>query len=191
MGAKTLALVLSLAACGGQLAPDVDAGGPVSDGGTDAGTVCPSSPPASGGTCSPLELQCEYGPNTDPACNTVMQCMTKGWQTTVSTLCPPLGPPCPTTYATVPVNQDCPQDNATCSYPEGVCICTQDFGGATRVTPGWDCFPTQGSCPSPRPHLGTACSQPGLDCNYGACSGGLAEICKNGYWQQQATTCPK
>jgi hypothetical protein len=195
MRAKTIGLVLSLAACGGQLAPVDDSGAPGNDAGVgkDAsqGAFCPTSPPPSGGACSPLNIYCEYGPNPDPNCNTVVQCTSTGWLTTMGGLCPPPGAPCPTKYGAVPVNQDCTQDNLTCSYPEGVCICTQEFGGATRVTPGWDCFPTQAGCPSPRPELGTLCSQPGLDCNYGGCSGGIEEVCKGGYWQPQLVPCPK
>ena len=90
----------------------------------------------------------------------------------------------------MPVNQDCKPENLTCPYTEGVCICTRSFGGPVKLTPAWDCFATPPGCPSPRPHLGASCSQPGLDCNYGACSGGVDLACKDGYWQEQVIPCP-
>jgi hypothetical protein len=59
-----------------------------------------------------------------------------------------------------------------------------DGGGAV-----WQCLMPAG-CPEPRADLGTACSQQGLQCDYGACSGGIAETCMNGIWVQTFVPCP-
>ena len=96
---------------------------------------------------------------------------------------------CPTSYASVPKGQTCSPEGLDCAYPEGQCNCTRS-GPVVRQEPAWVCTPTSAGCPAPRPDLGTACSQPGLVCDYGGCSGGVNEICKDGYWQDQPTPCP-
>jgi hypothetical protein len=45
-------------------------------------------------------------------------------------------------------------------------------------------------CPEPRPRIGAACTQSGLECDYGACFGGVALDCQGGYWQQAQVACP-
>jgi hypothetical protein len=45
-------------------------------------------------------------------------------------------------------------------------------------------------CPDPRPRIGSACTTSGLDCDYGACTGGVNVECVSGAWQQQNTACP-
>jgi hypothetical protein len=69
-------------------------------------------------------------------------------------------------------------------------MCTNSLGGPVMVNAVWYCVPTPAGCPPPRPHLGDPCAQPGLDCNYGACSGGVDVVCKSGFWQEQLTACP-
>ncbi len=120
----------------------------------------------------------------------MFSCGPSGWvNQTTGTVCPPQSL-CPASYASVPVNQDCTPESLTCAYAEGECICTTSFGGLQKQTPAWYCIPATNSCPSPRPDIGTSCSQPNLDCNYGGCSGGVDLVCKDGRWQQQNTPCP-
>lgn len=185
--------------CGGTVAT-VDGGtgtdgGSGSDGGsgTDGGSSsgCPASQPSVGLSCSPQGIECEYGGDPNPACNTFYRCDPGGWSDLKpGGICPPPGPQCPASYQSVPANQDCTTEGLTCSYAEGECICTRSFGGPQRVTPGWYCFTTPAGCPSPRPAVGSSCSQEGQDCNYGACSGGIDLACKSGRWQPQEVPCP-
>lgn len=44
-------------------------------------------------------------------------------------------------------------------------------------------------CRSPRPDIGTPCSDTGHICNYGACSGGVALECADGTWQVTSFAC--
>jgi hypothetical protein len=55
----------------------------------------------------------------------------------------------------------------------------------------WDCFPATLACRSPRPDIGTPCSNDGQECNYGACDGGVALVCKQGRWQEALEPCPE
>ncbi len=176
-------------ACGGSVA--------TSDAGTDGnvgqdGSVeaCPSNPPTPGGSCSTNTLTCEYGTNPDPSCNQMFQCTSGAWvDQSTGTYCPPQQT-CPGSYAQVPVNQDCTPQTLTCAYPEGECICTTSFGGLQKQTPAWNCFPKIDGCPSPRPDIGSSCTTPGQNCDYGACSGGVALGCVNGVWQRAEVLCP-
>jgi hypothetical protein len=54
----------------------------------------------------------------------------------------------------------------------------------------WQCSTPASGCPDPRPTIGDACSQPGLFCDYGSCTGGVAEQCEDGSWQVVVTPCP-
>jgi hypothetical protein len=190
------ASAVAIVACGGSVV--TVGGGSDSGTGTDGGTgdspsgpFCPAKPPGAGSSCAPVGLQCEYGTDPSPDCNTIMQCGASGWvNLTTGTVCPPPGTQCPSSYASVPDHQKCTPDLLTCPYAEGVCICTSSLGGPVSLYPMWDCFPAQSGCPSPRPHLGAPCSPSGQECNYGACSGGIDLICKDGYWQEQQLACP-
>jgi hypothetical protein len=184
-----------LVGCGGAL------GSPTGDGGQDAaadsptandgGTPppCPSSPPAPNGACTSNGTKCEWGTNPDPNCNQIFICMNGSWvDQTSGTICAPQSD-CPTSYASVPVNQNCTENNLSCAYPQGECICTQAFGGVERQTPAWDCFPAETGCPAPRPDIGTSCTGT-VQCDYGSCSGGVSLSCVNGIWQEAAVLCP-
>jgi hypothetical protein len=87
------------------------------------------------------------------------------------------------------VGKTCTPDGLDCAYPEGQCNCalTLPAGGATPV---WQCVTPAASCPEPRPRIGSACTQDGLQCDYGACIGGVAVECKDGYWQEAPVACP-
>jgi hypothetical protein len=85
----------------------------------------------------------------------------------------------------------CSPNDAYCDYPEGRCSCTNDLGLPTP-TPTWACQdPSDPSCPLPRPHLGTACMQEGLSCDYGSCTvlGGSAQQCTGGVWVESNYAC--
>ena len=186
-----LALVVAAAGCGGVVSGGD--GGTGNDGGTGSdggGGGCPASPPTVGAACSPANMQCEYGSNPNPNCNQLFGCTSSGWVNQSSgAACPPSNL-CPSSYASVPAGQNCSPDTLTCAYPEGECICTTNLGGPQSQTAQWDCIPATNGCPSPRPDIGTSCSQPGLDCNYGACGGGVDLVCKDGRWQQVYIPCP-
>jgi hypothetical protein len=195
---SVLAGALVLAGCGGGLANPID-GGSGDDGGNDSSppgmdggikSGCPATPPTSNGACTPNGQRCEYGANPDPSCNQMFVCLNGSWvEQTPGTYCPPQAD-CPATYASVPVNQNCMPNNLACSYMQGTCFCTQGGGGPVKQYPQWSCVPATTTCPSPRPDIGTACSEPGQTCDYGACSGGVGLSCMNGSWQEVNWTCP-
>jgi len=200
-----------LAACGGTVTgiPDGGSGSDSGSGGADSGhdsgtgtdgnpgqdapsTGCPTSPPASSGACSDPGLKCEYGSNPNLGCNDLDVCTSSGWMNeTPGETCPPQSD-CPGKYlGSMAQNQPCPMSDIdlTCSYPQGTCICTD---GSLPVAggPNWTCFPATSACPSPRPRLGTACDDPGTQCDYGSCEGGIAMDCENGVWTEVFTPCP-
>jgi len=185
-------IFLVLAACGGTVAT-TDDGGTNND--AAASKACPGTPPTAGGTCSASKgmEKCEYGTNPDPSCNQVFACPAGTWvDQTTGTLCPSQQS-CPSSFASVPVSQDCSNFNTlSCAYPEGECICTQSPNGLISQTPVWACFAAQSGCPQPRPDIGTACTTQGASCNYGACSGGVQLVCNGQTWQESLTViCPK
>jgi hypothetical protein len=176
-------------ACGGSV---VTVDGGTGDSGTDGSplSACPTSPPADASACTHDTLRCEYGTNPDPSCNQQFVCMGGNWvNQSTGTFCPPQTD-CPSSYAQVPANQDCTPTSLQCAYPEGECICTTSFGGLQKQTPAWNCIPKVTGCPSPRPDIGTPCSGTSGNCDYGACSGGVALGCVNGVWTQAEVLCP-
>ena len=204
---KTLCVGLSVfaLACGGSLQSDdvlLGDGGTNNDGTTGDSAKdapppppngCPTSPPAGGASCSSAQdqLRCEYGNNPDPDCNQMFFCNQGTWQDESSgTICPPQSD-CPAAYSDIPANQNCSPNGLQCAYPQGECICTTSFGGLQKQMPAWDCIPATSGCPSPRPDIGSPCSSVNeIQCDYGACSGGVALECKNGVWMQVITPCP-
>lgn len=167
--------------------------GSTGDGGTSDGgasPACPASPPTSGASCPISGAQCEYGSDPNEACNALYICTGGRWTQPPRGGCPPPGATCPASYGAVPVGMKCTPEFLGCEYPQGTCECTRNGPGPTRLEPAWSCTPTPQGCSSPRPRIGSACSQPGLSCNYGACSGGVAIVCKNGYWQPENVPCP-
>jgi hypothetical protein len=84
-----------------------------------------------------------------------------------------------------------------CDYPQGRCACTVQAGGPALLDASavsiWICQdPSAPGCPTPRPRLGSPCSQDGLTCDYGACDipGGIGETCNGGIWIQAGVACP-
>jgi len=163
------------------VSPPSDGGLPVRDA---SFTPCPPSAPTQGGACSVAGLYCEYGSDPNPYCNGLWECMGSTWQNrSTSGICPAPGTTCPA-YGTIDSNQKCTVASQNCDYTEGTCVCTSDPGGPPIGNgPVWSCTPITPGCPAPRPVLGTGCSvDPSLTCDYGACSGGVAESCVNGTW---------
>ncbi len=195
---------IALAACGGSVTGNDDAGGggdgTDSGGGTDTGggsdsgggghASCPSSPPAASSSCTAVGLACEYGKDPNVACNQVFQCASSGWTLQTNPGCA-TGGQCPASYAAVPQNGSCQPVDLECSYPQGLCICSDGGGPARAGGPEWSCFAPVAGCPNPRPAVGSACTEAGLQCNYGACFGGVELQCVDGTWQQDvAVACP-
>ena len=159
--------------------------------GSSSGTMrspCPPSAPQTGQPCAPDGAQCEYGTDPDPNCNEIVECMSGTWAGGGTGAKCPVGM-CPLRYVDVPKGQACPESGVDCAYKEGQCNCSFTSPSGTMNTPTWHCFSPPG-CPEPRPDVGTPCTQDGLSCDYGACTGGLAETCTSGYWQWAMTACP-
>ncbi|HEY1959691.1 MAG TPA: hypothetical protein VGH28_28975 [Polyangiaceae bacterium] len=197
-----IGLCVFLAACGGTIGGGDDLG---NDGGSNKDSSpdssadvtpidassggCPVSPPSQGGACSPNQLECEYGTSPEPGCNQLFECASGSWQDqTNGQICPPPSD-CPATYASIAPDSDCSPNGLGCAYPEGTCLCTQSFG-AQKLTPAWSCIPATAQCPSPRPDIGSSCSEPGQQCDYGGCQGGVSLQCTGGMWSQVLTPCP-
>jgi hypothetical protein len=149
---------------------------------------CPANPPTNGMMCMHEGVECEYGTNPNPACNEVVECQNGTWAGGGTGMMCPTGL-CPATYADVPLDKTCTPVGLDCPYPEGQCNCSYTSPAGTGAMPTWHCFAPQG-CPEPRPPLGGPCSQPGLSCDYGACTGGLSETCDGDYWVMQGVICP-
>lgn len=139
-----------------------------------------------------MGLDCEYGSNPNPECDDFENCTSTGWSY------PPPGPylpgcgaTCPSTYPGGPTGQDepCPAEGLDCAYPQGQCNCSIPAMSANQ-SPIWQCTAATPGCPDPRADIGTACTDEGLSCDYGACTGGIAEACQGGIWVEEATACP-
>jgi hypothetical protein len=95
---------------------------------------------------------------------------------------------CPATYADVPQGQSCTPEGLDCGYSQGQCNCDIQPESAKGL-PVWLCTTPAPGCPEPRPNIGSACTQPGQSCDYGACTGGVELEC-SGTWQVEQTACP-
>jgi hypothetical protein len=200
----------ALAACGGRFdAGNDDAGGGGTDGGSGSdggghadsggsdgggGKGCPSTPPFGASTCPRIGLQCEYGDDPSPSCNAFFECTASGWANhSGNGGCDGPAKNCPATYASVPKGAECTQQGAQCTYPQGECFCTLGAGGPPPP-PGeparWLCRDAVAGCPEPRPRLGTECSSPGKECDYGGCLGGAVIECIDGAWHDSIFACP-
>jgi hypothetical protein len=96
---------------------------------------------------------------------------------------------CPAAYSDVPQGKACTPNGLDCAYPQGQCNCSPTVP-VSSPGPVWQCATPAQGCPDPRPDIGDGCSQPGLSCNYGACTGGIDLQCVDGYWQREVTPCP-
>lgn len=188
-----LTLAFGVGACGGA----VD-GGAGSDGGAGgeggiASPACPATAPSDGTACPVPNAQCEYGSDFVASCNALWLCTSGVWRAAKQTPCANVvSPQCPASYAAVPRQGKCPTDQLSCTYPQGRCTCTHNVGPYSQ-DPLWVCSDAAAGCPSVRPRLGTACTQPGQTCDYGSCSveGGSAVRCDAGIWKLSAAIpCP-
>ena len=166
--------------------PAGDSGTPPSDGGS--GPACPASAPPGGTACPSVGLECEYGQNIDPSCNSIAQCTPSGWMYSGGINCP--AGTCPTSYGEM---GSCTPQGLLCGYPQGTCSCGFGFGPPVLRDGGgpfWTCGQNAAGCPYPRPDIGTACSTEGQSCNYAACAGGVALQCEGGVWKRTFLPCP-
>ncbi len=180
-------------------------GGSSSGGSSSGGLVkgCPATPPADGSACGVPPLQCEYGADVNPQCNTIATCVasTRGptaWVVqTARGQCPtpPPGPSCPASYAAVPKGAAC-TTATSCAYAEGTCTCEIYCGPQYPVsrecdagTPlSWQCTGAAPGCPAQRPLGGTACAQEQQYCAYGDCRA-PAMKCESGAWHVEPQGC--
>jgi len=171
-----------------------DSGTPQDSGGLhhDAGRPnCPPNAPSVGSACPEIGFVCQYGSSSVLGCNQIFLCQASGW-----TLEPGAGDAgrcsaggsCPASSPT----GTCSVLNEQCSYegnPGSACQCS--FGSPPSDMLHWTCDSLPQGCPAPRPGIGSPCSEPGLDCDYGRCSGGIELKCKDGTWQPvQSGVCP-
>ncbi len=192
---RVLVIVFPLAGCGGIIQGSND-GGADAPTGSDAGpTGCPAAVPTGGGSCGTDGLSCEYGHNARWTCNTAATCSNGEWSVTAPALdCPtPVCPP-----GAVQEGEACELntpacDNSTASLTN---FCSCITGGPAMPDAGnfgwWTCSMVQPPCPSVIPQIGTSCTQPSLQCNYGVCAGpsGLAVECSSGVWVESNQTVP-
>jgi hypothetical protein len=110
-------------------------------------------------------------------------------------------PGCPADWITLKQGSQCFVSGAECEYSQAFCQCTvQCFGACAGPDSGipttWQCdVPNTpgGYCPIPRPRLGDYCASAptGTQCDYGACTGNIAETCNSsGVWEQSFVACP-
>jgi hypothetical protein len=199
VSAFALSVATLVAACGGSTFAGNDDGGP--GGGEDSGpgsdsgappdgggVACPSSAPGGGTPCPSVGLECEYGTNVNPSCNSVAQCTASGWMYSGGINCP--AGMCPASYGST---ADCSSQGLLCSYPQGTCACGFGFGPPVLRDGGgpfWTCGSSAPGCPEPRPDIGSACSTEGQMCDYAACEGGVALQCTGGAWKRTFLPCP-
>jgi hypothetical protein len=148
--------------------------------------ACPPTPPTSKSKCPILDAQCEYGGSPSPSCNQLFSCAPDGWRDNGPAMCA-MGT-CPASYSDIKMSATCVPVGLDCAYSEGQCNCSYALPAGTGQV--WRCFTPPVPCPEPRPMLGSACSQPGLMCDYGVCEGAVAMTCLAGYWNEQAVACP-
>jgi hypothetical protein len=200
-------LVASVFACGGSTSSvgsggggaSSSSGGGTSSGSAPGGTACPPVAPNAKTSCSVAGLQCEYGTDPDLSCDDLATCSSGSWQSTEGTAAqacptPPATGACPATYAAAESAGTCSASGLACGYTQGRCDCAVATGGPPSVgtkPTRWLCDDPGTSCPMPRPRVGSACTQSGLTCNYGACSipDGVGLQCTGGLWQVSPVAC--
>jgi hypothetical protein len=152
---------------------------------------CPAVAPMRESVCwSPL-FECEYGASPNLDCNVLFVC---GWHDAGGFGCPtwmqqggaPADCPadtCPESLPMITPGDPCGAPHLNCAYPNATCICASGTsGGFDGGDAGWACFPIQPGCPSPRPRIGTPCTDDGMLCDYGRSAGGVATRCQSGVW---------
>jgi hypothetical protein len=189
----TRAALLVLAAAQFACSTSTGIAGPSPGPGQGLVAACPAQAPAQGSACAQRALDCEYGTDWNPACNTVAQCWRGGpldgtWQLqspSKAAYCPTpttLAAGCP---AASMDGQTCNASGALCQYGTALCGCF-DFTSSAQdasVSSHWVCtHPPAAGCPAMRPRVGSACAQEGLFCTYAVCNVGGAVYCTAGAW---------
>ncbi len=151
---------------------------------------CPSQPDLQPKVpCTELGRVCEYNYGAaEPLCAGAQACLLdSGWQDTRNAH--PCVNPCPSSPPTGSCGYT--YNVAVCSYPDaGVdCVCAGCSPG--KNLPKWSCFAPASVC-AKRPELGTACSVPGMRCEYPpVCCGAFVQKCERGVWmKEQQQGCP-
>jgi hypothetical protein len=186
-------------------APDgsgsTDGGGIGNDGGSPgdaSSSPCPSAAPADASACGTDGLECEYGSNPVPECNTVATCDSAHWAVqppTTGDACPTMrSPSCPASFSAASPAVHCEPLGLVCDFAEGRCDCSVGGGPVpldASAAARWHCQTPGDGCPEPRPGLGTPCTTEGTSCDYGSCTvqGGSGQQCHNGTWQTEAFAC--
>jgi len=162
---------------------------------------CPVTVPDSGSSCAlPGELDCEYGTDWNPMCNTIADCWRGGPLNATWQLEPPASgasSPCPTPLTLSPL---CPPSLPTsdsacgteamgilCPYPPALCGCIQEGDGpAPDASGSWVCSNAGMGCPPDRPRIGSACEATTQNdyCAYAVCGIGGVTSCSNGAWME-------
>ena len=210
-----LGFVLAIA-CFGSLSDEARANGPqpaTPDAGGSAARVatadlsprCPPTAPNKGATCADDGLQCEYGSDARPCCNTVATCSQARWQITPDPVSgpdcgcptPPNSSACSTSKPSAATGTPCPLDGLVCRYAEGDCVCRVPCRtvGPMQVCEGsplWACPTLSPACPIPRPRYGVPCTVTGTQCDYFAAREcGTIIICADGTWRAGMVACPQ
>ncbi len=150
--------------------------------------ACPATEPASGSACPVEGARCTFG--DDPAfhCRDVGTCTSHQWQI-VAVDCSGRGM-CP---ASQPSGM-CSASATVCPFADGTrCSCTNCAGGPCTPEAMWVCTPppADANCPRTSPQIGAACSNDGLECDYGACVNGWKLRCAGGTWSEVMVPCPR
>lgn len=193
-------LFIFSAGCGSSVVAEQGTGGAGSSTSSGSGGTlpCPSAPPSHDALCTGFEGRtCEYGSDPRIYCRTSYTCVDMGaggarWQDPGGPDCPP--PPVGDCPPTPTATGECKPDGLVCIYSEGAqCACSSCTGGPCGQIAYWACSPPPPTyCPGQAPNVGQACSEEGVVCNYGSCSGGTVakRICQDGVWVDEPVPCP-
>lgn len=151
--------------------------------------ACPSTAPAEGSSCSTLGQLCEYGDDVDSACNTVFNCNPNGTWGGEGGGCTTNLNACASGISSA---STCNAGDPQCQTSVGLCTCRDESSGDARPGDsgpdyyGFDCATPDPKCPAwpNRPRIGSACSDPNLQCDYDPCGpNGFAFQCgDDGFW---------
>jgi len=151
------------------------------------GSVCPSTAPTVGSSCSPNGRDCSFGTSAFPECRTRLTCSGGKWAiginpgtcvNTAPSVCPASTPPASTACNAGDVGARCAYDPGT------LCSCVNEVCGGTGCTtlpsPQWVCGKVTTGCPAQAPNSGSACDGSHPRCQYEYC--GLTATCQSGFW---------
>lgn len=160
--------------------PEAEASGPI--------IVCPDAAPEAGTACSDVPVVCEYGQAEDPACDTLMVCLSSAWTPAKPYVACVTGT-CPSTMGEAADAGSCAPVGLQCAYPQGECVCAPPLQGDGGGPYAWYCQAGAPGCSAQRPRLGSPCSAPGDSCPYGSCPAAVTVACDNGVWQATSVGC--